>query len=410
MVFAELMHIEHIWSANASTNTTHPSIEHQKFGTIKLVVPLVGLLAVAWAFYATRKHQFPKESVGYVALCAASFTITSVSMNVLNKVCVTLTNAPSTLTTIQMLFTVVATVAMSSREIMQADRKKAFRWMVVPVMYAGMLNSSLLGYKYLSLCLVTVFRNLAPLLTLMVEGLVMDAEHKPPVTTNIVMSLLMMVVGAFVFSYGQADVTLIGIIVVFFNTILAMGDRLLQRRLLVSECKDLPLSACMTINNSLGIIPTFGMALAMHEVQGYAANYSAWTDPAAIILIALSGCMGMGIGFFGLMVQKAMTATSFQVLQNMSKICVVSVGVTVFGDRLDSTERITGMALSLIGSAWYGYEQRKIVQPKLPIDNKGEREPLLGSAAESIVSSMQAAKAALAKDGSRQGGQAEDVL
>merc|ERR1719316_980998 len=197
---------------------------------------------------------------------------------------------------------------MNSREVLGADRKKLFYWMAVPIMFAGMLNSSLLGYKYLTLSLVTVFRNLTPLMTITVEGLVMSPEHKPKVNTPIIMSLLVMVVGAVVFSYGQANSTWLGFCIIFLNTLLAMGDRLLQRRLLVSECKDLPLSACMTINNTLGIIPTFGMALAMHEVQGYATNESAWTDPATIILIVLSGCMGMGIGFFGLMVQKAMTA------------------------------------------------------------------------------------------------------
>merc|ERR1719498_829851 len=93
----------------------------------------------------------------------------------------------------------------------------------------------------------------------------------------------------------------------------------------------------------------------MHEVEGYQAHHNAWRDPATLVLIGLSGCMGMGIGFYGLMCQKAMTATSFQVLQNMSKVAVVAVGVFVFGDRLDAPSKICGMALSLLGSAAYGF-------------------------------------------------------
>merc|ERR1719217_530026 len=102
-----------------------------------------------------------------------------------------------------MAMTVVMTLALQGREVLQADRRKLFRWMIVPVVYAGMLNSSLFGYKYLSLSLVTVFRNLSPLVTMLVEGVIMDAENKPKVTTPVVMSLLMMVVGAFIFGYGQ---------------------------------------------------------------------------------------------------------------------------------------------------------------------------------------------------------------
>merc|ERR1719213_1221734 len=97
------------------------------------------------------------------------------------------------------------------------------------------------------------------------------------------------------------------------------------------------------------------MAMAMHEVQAYSVHRSAWRDPATLVLIALSGVMGMGIGFYGLMCQRAMTATSFQVLQNMSKVAVVAVGIVVFGDRMDSPARIGGMALSLMGSAAYGW-------------------------------------------------------
>merc|ERR1719324_1530208 len=123
----------------------------------------------------------------------------------------------------------------------------------------------------------------------------MDAEHRPTVTMPVVGSLLMMVVGALVFSYGQGAATWIGLALVTMNTLLAIGDRVLQRRLLVSECKDLPLSACMTLNNSLGMLPTFIMAMSMHEEQTYMQHEMNWKDPATLLLIALSGMFGMGI-------------------------------------------------------------------------------------------------------------------
>lgn len=366
-------------AASVATAATTVMIEAEKFGSLKTCLPLAIFLGVAWTFYHSRRDLFHSEGVAYIALCGISFSATSISMHTLNKVCVSLTGAPSTLTTIQMAVTVIATLVFNGREVLGADRKKLCYWMVVPVVYAGMLNSSLLGYKYLSLCLVTVFRNLSPLVTMTVEGFIMDAEHRPTVTMPVVGSLLMMVVGALVFSYGQGAATWIGLALVTMNTLLAIGDRVLQRRLLVSECKDLPLSACMTLNNSLGMLPTFAMALASHEVDGYEAHHAAWTDPTTLLLIALSGVMGMGIGFYGLMCQRAMTATSFQVLQNMSKVAVVAVGIVVFGDRMDSPARIGGMALSLMGSAAYGWA-RTSESKSVPdvIVAKGECKPLLG--------------------------------
>lgn len=111
----------------------------------------------------------------------------------------------------------------------------------------------------------------------------------------------------------------------------------------------------MTVNNSLGVIPTFILAFATGEFQGFGKNAANWTDPGVILLLIMSGFMGLGIGLFGLMCQKAMTATSFQVLQNASKVVVVSMGVGIFGDKIDSPARIMGILLSLVGSAAYGY-------------------------------------------------------
>lgn len=370
---------------HAVTAAVKASADHEKFGSLETCIPLAGVLALAWAFYFVRKDFFHAEGIPYLILVSLSFSATSISMHTLNKVCVSLTGAPSTLTTIQMAMTVVITLALQGREVLQADRRKLFRWMIVPVVYAGMLNSSLFGYKYLSLSLVTVFRNLSPLVTMLVEGVIMDAQHKPRVTLPVVLSLLMMVVGALIFSLGQAGSTALGFGLVALNTLLAIGDRVLQRRLLVAECKDLPLSACMTVNNLFGILPTFAMAVATHEVDGYHSHHLAWADPATLVLIGLSGCMGMGIGFYGLMCQKAMTATSFQVLQNMSKVAVVAVGVFVFGDRLDSPARLGGMGLSLIGSAAYGLARaaeapmtKDAVEEAPESPKKGERQPLLG--------------------------------
>jgi len=333
----------------------HEVEQNEKLGALTTCLPLVIFLCVAWTFKFAKTDLVRTGGVLYIILVSASYCATSISMSTLNMACVSLTAAPSILTTIQMAFTVAATLALQWKEVVGADRKKMLRWCIVPVFYAGMLNSSLFAYKYISLSLMVVFRNLAPLVTMMVERLVMDAQHAPKVTLPVVLAIILMVVGARLTTIGQSDASWIGLGVVLLNTLLAVVDRIIQRRLLVSECEGLPLSACMTLNNSLGMLPTFAMAIAMHEVQTIPAHQAAWTDPATLLLIGLSGLMGMGIGFFGLMCQKAMTAASFQVLQNLGKIIVVLVGVCVFGDNLlDSRAHQAGMVLSIVGSAAYG--------------------------------------------------------
>merc|ERR1719217_2013607 len=107
---------------------------------------------------------------------------------------------------------------------------------------------------------------------MLVEGIIMPPEHRPQVTLPILASMMIMVVGAVLFSWTESTFSWIGLGLVIFNTLVAIFDRLLQRRLLVEECKDLPLSACMTVNNSLGMIPTLLLAFASHEFQGMGDN------------------------------------------------------------------------------------------------------------------------------------------
>jgi len=351
--------------------------QHEKLGSLTMCLPLLILLCVAWAFYFANKDFFQTRAVLHIILVSASFCATSISMHTLNKACVSLTGAPSVLTTIQMAFAVAATLALQWKEVLGADRKKLLRWCIVPVFYAGMLNSSLFAYKYISLSLMIVFRNLAPLVTMTVESFVMDAQHAPKVTLPVVLAIMLMVIGALLCSIGQSDASWIGLAVVLLNTLLAVVDRLIQRRLLVSECKDLPLSACMTLNNSVGMLPTFAIAMAMHEVQSIPAHQAAWTDPATLFLIGLSALMGTGIGYYGLMCQKAMTATSFQVLQNLTKIVLVFVGISVFGDNLSSPISQGGMALSIVGSAAYGYA--RALEAAAKDTGSGETQALLGN-------------------------------
>jgi len=359
---------------SSPTNATHlghvlATDDPQKMKVLMSIGPFFMLLAVTWMFYFSRKDLFPDKSVAYIALAGFTFSVTSVSMHTLNKAAVSFTHQPATITCIQMLVALVVLLGMHWREVRAADRKQMLSWCLVPVVYAAMLNSSLFGFEYLSLTLVTVFRNLAPLVTMAVERVVMPPEHQPKVTFPIVGAILTMILGALVFSWTETAFSWFGVGLIVLNTVMAIADRVIQRRLLVQECKDLPLSACMVINNSLGMLPTILMAVLTHEIQGFEESATNWRDPGVIVLIIMSGFMGLFIGLAGLMCQKAMTATSFQVLQNMSKVVVVGMGVTIFGDKINDPIRFFGIFLSLAGSMAYGYART--------VESKAELSPLV---------------------------------
>jgi len=364
-------------SSHAHASPLLSKDDPMKNQTLLAVVPFFAILFILWLLYFARKDLFADKSIPYIILVGFTFSVTSVSMHTLNKAVVSFTHQPSTVTSIQMIIAVVTLMCWHGKEVISADRTQMFKWCLVPVAYAAMLNTSLLGYEYLTLTLVTVFRNLAPLVTMLVEGVIMPPEHQPTVTLPIIASIATMIVGALLFSWTESAFSWLGLFLVLLNTLLAILDRVLQRRLLVEECKDLPLSACMVINNSLGVLPTILIAGLSKEFQGFQDSATNWKDPGVITLVIMSGFMGLFIGLSGLMCQKAMSATSFQVLQNMSKVVVVVIGVQIFGDKIDSTMRIVGMILSLGGSMAYGYAQARERMKQGDQIKQGELKPLV---------------------------------
>merc|ERR1719387_2659479 len=89
-----------------------------------------------------------------------------------------------------------------------------------------------------------------------------------------------------------------------------------------------------------------------------------WTDPQVMLLLLVSGFVGMGICYFGFECQRVLSATSFFVMQNLSKVAVVSVGIGVFGDPLSSPVAALGLLLSLGGSGLYGHAQMEAGKQK----------------------------------------------
>merc|ERR1719491_1861955 len=96
------------------------------------------------------------------------------------------------------------------------------------------------------------------------------------------------------------------------------------------------------------------------QFSGAAAPASAakWAEPQVLVLLLVSGFVGTGISILGLECQRAISATSFSVMQNTSKIAVVSAGVVFFLDPIGSPISVLGLLLSLGGSFLYAWAQQ----------------------------------------------------
>merc|ERR1719456_295 len=97
--------------------------------------------------------------------------------------------------------------------------------------------------------------------------------------------------GAVVYGYDLVEFSVIGVLCALLNMVFAVSDRLVQRRLMVSECKGIAVESCTFLNNSVGLLPAVLAAFMTGEVAKIPANapvLASWKDPKIIALMALS--------------------------------------------------------------------------------------------------------------------------
>jgi drug/metabolite transporter (DMT)-like permease len=299
-------------------------------------------------------------------------------MHVLNKSLANTLQEPSLISIAQMVVAVAFFATVSGKEFMNSDRKEMGIWCIVPVMFAAMLITGFYVYEYISLSMLTIMRNLTPLIVLPIETMFMPPESRPKTNQVIMGSMVCMLLGAFLYG-GFLEVSLLGVAFSIINMVIAVTDRLIQRRLLTDHCKGLTSATCSLLNNGIGIFPTLILATVTSEVtQAVSPAMSAhWMDPIVLIVLLISGFVGMGVGYFGMEAQRDVSATSFFVLQNTSKVGVVLLGIMVFGDPIKSLMANIGLLMSLGGSFAYGHAQMQI-----KVDEDKEKQKLLGEIKE----------------------------
>jgi len=309
-----------------------------------------------------------------LALLCLSWCSMSLGMQVLNKSVVASLRAPALIAAVQMLIAVIGVGAMSIKDFTSMNFRLLGPWMVVPLFFAAMLCTSTYTYQFISLSLMTVVRNLTPFIALPLERLLMPPERQPQVSGQVFLGLGMTLVGTLVYAGGMSGLSWPGIAFAVSNMVLAVCDRIIQRCLLTGSCKDLPSSMCTVVNNGVGMFPALILALGTQQISHLKLDeYSApWCNGQTLVLLLLSGTVGIGICYLGFECQREISATSFFVLQNMSKVAVVIVGIVIFADPIKSFRSILGLALSIGGSFVYGWAQMNIA-------TKPEATPLVNT-------------------------------
>jgi drug/metabolite transporter (DMT)-like permease len=331
---------------------------------------MYGSIGAAWLVYLRMPEKSASRESMKLALLCVSWCSTSIGMHILNKAVMSVLPTPELISIFQMAMAVLAVGPFAIKSLLETEWRQLKFWLLVPAFFAGMLCSSFYTFTYISLSLLTLIRTLTPVVVLPIERMLMPPEKVPALTTGLVLSLLVVLTGAMIYVGGLKDVSVTGLVFALSNMILAAADRLIQRRFLTNECQGIDSKVCTLLNNLFGMVPLFVLAQANGQLQSLmnGEHLDVWLDPNVMAILIMSGVIGIGICYIGFECQRALSATSFFVMQNLSRVGVIIAGVVFFGDPIKSVTSIIGMVVTLSGGAAYGrlqmLEQQKQEQER----------------------------------------------
>lgn len=281
---------------------------------------------------------------------AVVYFVSTVGMNLVNKVALNYV-APFMLVALQMIVAVILLTLFTLGSVWKPVYEKAEsagRWILVALPFIGMLATSMLALSAGSVTLLLVGRNFLPLFISILERALLP-HTAGPMNAEIVASLIMIFVGTII--YVLPNFTTVGpaMAMIVVNMVLTCVHRLLEKRLLADEKFVLDFKSATLLNNLLGIPPMLALAKLDEEHFDFHELLGHWDQS----LVILASCVfGVSLGYYSIVLQKALSATSFVVMQTSGKLVTVALAMLVLQEGFTLVTGI-GCALSLAATAWY---------------------------------------------------------
>lgn len=300
---------------------------------------------------------------GKTIIACSMFMACSASMMLVNKQVVKVYQSPVTILDLQLIFTVAVLGTVFWWTLHFGSKRDVWRWIsVVPLLYAGMLTTSMVAQLYASVGLQVVIRNLGPLVTLPIERVF----NEPIVADQWTWASLIMILFGIVLYMWQSLSTqkphdlVAGVTLMLLNLVVAMFERLYQRKLIAVEPVDVSKTGMLLLNNLGAIVPVTLLLLVpgLNETHAWKndwpkAKFIDWT------LLMVSGVCGIAIGWTAINAQQYVTATTMLVITNLNKIVVVAVGILFMGDP-HSPIALLGISMALGGGVCYALARQNV--------------------------------------------------
>ena len=289
-----------------------------------------------------------------VAIAIGLFSICSASMLLLNKCVADAFHLDASVVIAQMSFAFIVLPVLPAAflgKLHFGHWKDVALWScTVPLLFSFMMVTSISALRNSSVGASNVVRNLSPLLMLPVETLL---QEKVEYDVHTLVSLFVILGGVVIYVREDVRTSPLGVVLLVVNMILAMTDRLVQRRFIAVTPLDISKTGMVWLNNTIGILPQIGMLFVFNEPAQWSERLNAVQIPQWIAF-GFSCALGIGIGWTAVNAQKYVSATTFMVVGNVNKVFVWIFGMVFLGE-VHTLLSVFGALISIGGGFYYGY-------------------------------------------------------
>jgi len=318
----------------------------------------------------------PTTSTVLVASWCTAYALFSIILTLLNKVAVHTWGYPNLLLQCSFAFNFVSSIGYDYLIRTKEKKKKlkysifdsriVVRWSIATLLFVFNLSSNLQAMKFAGLATLIVFRNMSSLIFAVIEVHILQ---RTVLSKSSVGALIVIFVGSLVYYRSLSSVLSHAGRAAHIWTLIHLACNILYDLWVRHLVKNWPLSMhgqqfyhCILSSPVLLYMATLNGELATKE-EPYRKLMALPVLEKACLAATMVG--GFFISTTAIRLQTLISSTSFSVVRNSNKFIIIALSFICGIESFPSTGEITGIMLSLVGSAWYGMSRKEFSTGKI---------------------------------------------
>ena len=231
------------------------------------------------------------------------------------------------------------------------DTKVALKWLPVNVLFVLMLSTSFVAMRYLSVPMITVFKQLANLLTVSGEFYFFGK----PISAGVCLSFVTMITGAALAALNDLEYNVYGYFWQGTNCFCTSSYVLYLK--FATKTITLTKFGMVFYNNLLSLPMLFILALALGEPANVFQAFDLGLIDAKFVCVNIfAGSVGFLLNLASVWCIAATSATTYAIVGALNKIPVTILGYILFNAQI-SHDMAVYICVSLAGGFLYSFEK-----------------------------------------------------